>query len=89
MDFIPSRNLKEYLHVNSVSISLLTKLYLAFSILQALRYIRDYQIVHLDLKPNNIMVYCNMLVKLIDFGEAYHPNLLLHKPGYTIPYSSP
>lgn len=88
MDFIPSRNLKEYLHANSASVSLLTKLYLAFSILQALRYIRDYRIVHLDIKPNNIMIYCNMLVKLIDFGEAYHPSLP-HKPGYTIPYSSP
>lgn len=89
MDFIPSRNLKEYLHVNSASVSLLTKLSLAFSILQALRYIRDYHIVHLDLKPNNIMIYSNMLVKLIDFGEAYHPSLLSHRPGYTIPYSSP
>jgi serine/threonine protein kinase len=68
MDFIPSRNLKEYLHLSATSISLLTKLYLAFSVAQALRYIRDYRIVHLDLKPNNIMVYCNMLVKLIDFG---------------------
>jgi serine/threonine protein kinase len=89
MDFIPSRNLKEYLHTNSASVSLLTKLYLAFSILQGLRYIRDYHIVHLDLKPNNVMIYCNMLIKLIDFGEAYHPELPPHKPGYTIPYSPP
>lgn len=60
------------MHSTSVSISLTTKLYLIFSIIQALRYIRDYRIVHLDLKPNNIMIYCNMLVKLIDFGESYH-----------------
>lgn len=72
MDFIPSKNLKEYMHSTSSSITLTTKLYLIFSIIQALRYIRDYRIVHLDLKPNNIMIYCNMLVKLIDFGESYH-----------------
>lgn len=31
--------------------------------------------MHLDLKPNNIMIFCNMLVKLIDFGESYHPEV--------------
>lgn len=75
MDYIPSRNLKEFLHVGATSVSLLTKLYLIFSIIQSLRYIRDYRIVHLDLKPNNIMIFVNMLIKLIDFGEAYHPEL--------------
>lgn len=68
MDFIPFKNLKEYLRSNTNTISMLTKLYLIFSITQSLRYIRDYRIVHLDLKPNNIMIYCNLLIKLIDFG---------------------
>lgn len=44
-----------------------------FSLVQALRYLRDYKIVHLDLKPQNIMLYANYLVKLVDFGESYHP----------------
>lgn len=75
MDFIPFKNLKEYLRSNNNTISMLTKLYLIFSITQSLRYIRDYRIVHLDLKPNNIMIYCNLLIKLIDFGESYHPEV--------------
>jgi hypothetical protein len=72
MDLISSKNLKEFMSASSQSITLLTKLFLIFAIIQALRYIRDYSIVHLDLKPNNIMIYCNMLIKLIDFGESYH-----------------
>lgn len=73
MDYIPFKNLREYMRANSLSVSLTTKLYLMFSITQSLRYIRDFKIVHLDLKPNNIMIYCNLLIKLIDFGESYHP----------------
>jgi serine/threonine protein kinase len=64
--------------------SLQTKLHFMFSVAQALRYLRDYGIVHLDLKPENVMTYCNMLIKLIDFGESYHPDAcdkskLVHK----------
>ena len=50
-----------------------TKLVILYSLGQALRYLRDYKIVHLDLKPTNVMMYCNYFIKLIDFGEAYHP----------------
>ena len=39
-----------------------------FSVCQGLRYLRDFDIVHLDLKPNNIMTYINPYIKLIDFG---------------------
>jgi hypothetical protein len=75
MDYIPFKNLGDYLRSARLSLSLLSRLYLMFSIVQALRYLRDYRIVHLDLKPNNIMIFCNMLVKLIDFGESYHPEV--------------
>jgi serine/threonine protein kinase len=96
MDFIPSRNLKDFLLLGGCTVSLLTKLYLIFSIVQALRYIHRYRIAHLDLKPNNLMVHCNMLVKIIDFGESHHPELAStplftvdRRPGYTVPYSPP
>lgn len=75
MDYIPFNNLKGYMQSRSSSISLSTKLRLFLSLAQALRYIKDYKIVHLDIKPSNIMIFCNLLIKLIDFGESYHPDI--------------
>lgn len=77
MDYISSKNLNEFMRDYKSSVSLLTKLYLIYSIIQSLRYIRDYRIVHLDLKPNNVMIFFNMLIKLIDFGQSYHPDVCL------------
>ena len=41
-------------------------------ILQALRFVGNYGIVHLDVKETNIIVLKRMVCKLIDFGESYH-----------------
>jgi serine/threonine protein kinase len=49
--------------------------YFAFMILQGLRYLKDYQIAHLDLKLANIMIGSRLVVKIIDFGESYHPSM--------------
>jgi serine/threonine protein kinase len=75
MDYIPFPNLGEYLVSNRVAISLTTKVYLMFMLVQALRCLKDYGVVHLDLKPSNILIYCNLYIKLIDFGESYHPDI--------------
>jgi len=37
-------------------------------LIQAARYLKLYNIVHLDLKPNNVMVSKTLMTKLIDFG---------------------
>lgn len=44
-------------------------------ITQSLRYLKEYKIVHLDLKPTNIMTNKRLTIKLIDFGESFHPDL--------------
>lgn len=48
----------------------------------------------MDLNLNNVIVYKDYLTKLIDFGEAYSPNLnstetTQFKRGYTFPFCSP
>lgn len=54
--------------------------------MQSLRYLKFYRIVHLDLKPNNIMISRTMMVKIIDFGESYHPNICPQGNLYIIQY---
>jgi serine/threonine protein kinase len=68
MEHIPFKTLSEVLQNNSGLYSLQSKLALMFSICQSLRYLREFNIVHLDLKPNNIITYYNFYIKLIDFG---------------------
>ena len=53
----------------------MSKLYLLFSISSALRHLENYKIVHLDIKPNNVMLSPGLQVKIIDFGEAFHPKV--------------
>ncbi len=75
IDYVPTKTLTEFLNSYESTLSLQTKLCYMFSITQALRYLKDFEVVHLDLKPSNILMYHSLLVKLIDFGESYHPSL--------------
>jgi serine/threonine protein kinase len=48
-------------------------IYIMSQVAQALRFLHLNKIVHLDLKPENILFQKNFSVKLIDFGESFHP----------------
>ncbi len=56
-----------------------TKLFFLFMVIVALRFLRDNSIVHIDLKPENLLMKIvgdgkqsvHYLIKLIDFGESY------------------
>ncbi|XP_066519297.1 striated muscle preferentially expressed protein kinase [Hoplias malabaricus] len=48
-------------------------------ILQGLEYLHDHRILHLDIKPDNIMVSNLGAIKIIDFGSAQHFNPLFLK----------
>ena len=45
------------------------------NVMEALRFIGKHNIVHMDLSMKNILVYNNLMTKLIDFGESYHKDV--------------
>lgn len=64
-----------FLRSRSASISLRTKLYLLLNVLLGMRFLISREIVHLDLKPSNIVVCKALVPKILDFGSAYHREL--------------
>jgi serine/threonine protein kinase len=75
MDYIPFPNLSEYVKQNKSTLSTHTKIHLMFMLVQALRVIKENDVVHADVKPSNVLLYCGLFIKLIDFGESYHPQV--------------
>ncbi|XP_067890786.1 striated muscle preferentially expressed protein kinase [Heterodontus francisci] len=49
-------------------------------ILQGLDYLHSRRIVHLDIKPDNVIVTYLNIVKLVDFGSAHFFNAIVPKP---------
>lgn len=95
VDFLPnSQPLSNYIEIFKETLSLNSKAYIIVNLANSIRFLNDYQIVHMDLNLNNFLVYRDYLTKLIDFGEAFSPNI--HKScssnfkrGYTFPFCSP
>ena len=77
MEFGSSRDLERYMHEAKDILSLETKLFFLLQVSSALRFLRDSGVVHLDVKPQNILVKVmrtsscrvgSMILKMIDFG---------------------
>lgn len=68
MDYLRGDNLDVYVDNSSEVLSFWSKVFLVRNIVNGLRFILGYKIVHLDLKPSNIIVISDLLTKIIDFS---------------------
>jgi len=91
MEYIDGDNLKDYLRKMTGPMPIAMAAALIMEVLEALAYAHEKQVVHLDIKPGNIML-CNQTnsVKLIDFGisanlSKQRDNTVMGTPYYMSP----
>jgi serine/threonine-protein kinase len=60
------------------------KLRIALQIARALEYIHSQKIIHRDIKPDNVHIAANGVVKLMDFGIAKTEGLQMTRAGYVL-----
>ncbi len=71
LEYIPGVNLRRFLHKEK-RLSLETALNYTWKISEGIGYLHNNGIIHLDLKPDNIMVLPDTNIKILDFGLANH-----------------
>jgi serine/threonine protein kinase len=69
MELVPGRNIKQILHEDS-PLPLRETVRILRQVSAALQHLHDRKIIHLDIKPQNIIVLPDGNIKLIDFGLA-------------------
>lgn len=100
MDLVQGNTLMEEMDRRCQTATLSVKLHILSHLSNAIRFLEQHQIAHLDLAPTNIVVTRDFMVKLIDFGEAYHKGTsikftqeagskFVYSPGRTFPYAPP
>ncbi len=82
MEHCSEKSIDSYINNNKRFISIETKIYFLYQISIGIRFLKEFNIVHADLKPQNVLLkimtdrdrqYSTFLLRLIDFGESYFP----------------
>ncbi|CAD8060665.1 unnamed protein product [Paramecium primaurelia] len=85
------KSLRDYIKKYQFVISLRRKLQILTQIAEGIQHLHQHQILHLDIKADNILISKNGNAKICDFGEAYHPNYQLQRDciKFSVPYGAP
>jgi len=70
MEYLKGVNLDVFLDKTNGNLPIHAAFYILLEICKPLKYLHQNKIVHLDIKPKNIVVLYNGIIKLIDFGIA-------------------
>ena len=90
-EYFPARNLREVLLENQLSVDDKTKIFQ--QIVKGLGFAHSHQIIHRDVKPENILIGPDLHVKIADFGLALtaddsvvtNKSSIVGTPGYMSP----
>jgi serine/threonine protein kinase len=75
MEYLNGEPLDRFSKSRKETLSLRSKLFLLFHLVHGVRFLIGREIVHLDLKPANVVVCKQLIPKIVDFGSAYHREL--------------
>jgi eukaryotic-like serine/threonine-protein kinase len=90
MEFVEGKNLFDYMTTVTGPLPMQNVALLLNEVLSALNYIHKKGLIHLDVKPSNIMLSSDDRIKLIDFGIAQNVSLqrmekAMGSPAYMSP----
>ncbi len=90
MEYIDGKNLYDYMNTVTGPLPLQNVALLLNEVLSALNYVHERNLIHLDIKPSNIMLSSLNSVKLVDFGISQEKKSITHDKAMGSPaYMSP
>ena len=90
MEYVDGKNLYDYMTTVTGPLPLQNVALLLNEVLSALSYVHDRKLIHLDIKPTNIMLSMNNSIKLVDFGISQDKTSVVNdKPIGSPAYMSP